>query len=633
MSEIKRVLARLNAAMKARVNWGRSYRLPVIFLSVIILGAALGPIVARQVLSPEILNKREHESADLARRREEWFFRPRATENGHVPYALRLRALEEHDRMIREQGTFLDHFASRLSTINPSQTQWTPLGPQPTAATFFFGNTSGRVNALAVDNCDPTGNTVYLGGAEGGVWKTTDGGQTWVPLTDQQPSLATGSIALDPGCTGVHTSAIYVGTGEENFAVDNIYGAGVLKSTDGGATWTHDMTFTVANFGNSLASGPFIGAIAVNPIQTNVLLAAVDQASTQQVGFGSIYRSVDSGGNWTGEGTAGVPTDVVFDPNAPGIAYSALGNPFGDSAHNGIYKSTDGGQTWTLLPSPAPVASLGRISLAVSPSGTPPALYASIANAGNFSTGLLGVFRSTDGGMTWARLSTIPNYCAPQCWYDMKFAVAPGASGSVLFAGGAATATGSQSGGEAPTLIRSTNGGSAWGDVSLDGNGKQLHVDHHAIAFTSTGNKMYVGNDGGVWSSTDALNPAVTAGNQHWVNLNSTLNITQFYPGNSIHPATDQVVYGGTQDNGAEQFNGSLAWSDTEACGDGGYTAIDQQTPSTIYASCEFSGPGTLNKNILNGLPGTNGVNWVPIDFNNGINFNDGGGIHPAICD
>src|SRR4029077_16850477 len=126
-------------------------------------------------------------------------------------------------------------------------------------------------------------------------------------------------------------------------------------------------------------------------------------------------------------------------------------------------------------------------------------------------------------------------------------------NGSVLFAGGAAFATGSQSQIEAPTLIRSIDGGSTWGDNSLDGGGTQLHVDHHAIAFTSAGDKVYVGNDGGVWSSTDALNPAVVAGSQHWADLNATLNLTQFYPGNSIHPASDQVIFGGTQDNGTEQ--------------------------------------------------------------------------------
>ena len=104
---------------------------------------------------------------------------------------------------------------------------WTPIGPQPTSAGTNFV-TSGRVNSIAID--PRNNNIVYAGAAEGGVWKSTDGGATWKPLTDAQPSMANGAIALDPS----NPDTVYVGTGEENFAIDSYYGAGILKSTDAG---------------------------------------------------------------------------------------------------------------------------------------------------------------------------------------------------------------------------------------------------------------------------------------------------------------------------------------------------------------------------------------------------------------
>ncbi len=115
-------------------------------------------------------------------------------------------------------------------------------------------------------------------------------------------------------------------------------------------------------------------------------------------------------------------------------------------------------------------------------------------------------------------------------------------------------------------------------------------------------------------------------------NANTSLNLTQFYPGISIHPATDQIIYGGTAGNDVQQFSGSLVASGTEACPyDGGYTAIDPQTPSTIYAACSYlGGPGTLTKNILNGVPGMDGINWPAID-NSGINFTDNADFIPPL--
>src|SRR4029077_8911433 len=119
-------------------------------------------------------------------------------------------------------------------------------------------------------------------------------------------------------------------------------------------------------------------------------------------------------------------------------------------------------------------------------------------------------------------------FCNFQCWYDMAIRVSP-SNPSVIFIGGAAGDS------TVKTVFRATDGGNTWANVSANGAGSDLHVDTHAFAFTPDGKTLYVGNDGGAWSSADVANPATVAGSQHWTNLNATLNITQFYPGHSVH--------------------------------------------------------------------------------------------------
>jgi hypothetical protein len=184
---------------------------------------------------------------DLIRRRMEWFYRQRAYPLKHIPPGARLRALEQMDRMLAEeaQSSALSTDVSPepgfdLSSAAVSSTRWTLIGPEPTDTPYNVPVVAGRITALAVD---PTNaNVVYAGAADGGVWKTTDGGIHWTPLTDTQPSLAVGSIAIDPS----NHSTIYVGTGEENFSGDSYFGAGILKSTNGGSSWTQ-------------IKGPFVG--------------------------------------------------------------------------------------------------------------------------------------------------------------------------------------------------------------------------------------------------------------------------------------------------------------------------------------------------------------------------------------
>ena len=589
--------------------------------------------------------------------RAEWFFRQRASANGHVPGALLLRAFAQNKKMIATEGTFAERLSAR-DGVALAQNSWTPLGPQPTAKTMFYGNVSGRVTALAVDPCDATGNTVYAGGADGGVWASfnalSGAAVTWEPLTDGQASLATGALALvSASCqmVGGHmqSSEILVGTGESNYALDNIYGAGVLRSTDGGQTWMQDATFTASASQGPGASGPYIAALAVQPHQANpVILAAVQGTDFAAGGalLSGVWRSTDKGDHWSrvqpaAGGATGAPfnpaTDVKFDPSdsAGDTVYAALGDPNGDTDAgaacaagpcNGVFVSHDAGVTWNRvagLDSAATPASFGSISLAIVPGSAPvnSTLWVSIADAGTNSDNLLGVLKGTGiqsngTGPAFTAIypngSNLPDFCLPQCFYDMKLAVAPGTAGAIVFAGGSAQPPFGKNAYGNSSIYRSLDGGSTWGDVSADGsgNGTSAHVDVHAFDFASVSGAqalgMYVGNDGGVWASQDVFNSTVAPGNQHWADLNTdtgnpntSLNLTQFYPGISIHPSTDKTIFGGTQGNDIQQYSGTLDWSGALACPyDGGYTAIDPQTPSTIYAACAYlGGPGTLNKN------------------------------------
>jgi hypothetical protein len=566
-------------------------------------------------------------SVDDPAARERWFYGQRAYPRAEIPAGARERALERLDEMIRARQVALGRTAALAggALAGGGSGTWTAIGPQPSITGGSVGSVSGRVTAIAVDLTD--NNTAYIGGAFGGVWKTTDGGFNWTPITESEITQAVGSIAIDPSsCSPGPCQTIYVGTGEENFAIESYYGAGILKSTNGGQSWTRLGTPPGAPF-----TGPFsgqftpgggarIGSIAVNPMKPNILLAAVQILSNPASSTSGIYCSGDGGTTWNvipaASNAPGI--DVVFASST--IAYASLGRTrTGTNGANGVYKSVNAdqacaAQTWTRTnltatggstapPFTPPIdpTSTGRISLAVAP-GTPTTLYAGVQDprAATFGS-LLGFYKSVDGGTNWTSPGLTPDYCNPQCWYDNVVRVDP-RNANVVYVGGSAKPN---------YLARSTDGGSSWAAFPVAG-GNRLHVDQHAIAFGLAGGTptLYVGNDGGVWKSLVA-NPTDTPS---WVNLNGVLNITQFYPGFSTHPSTPQQGIGGTQDNGTILYSGNLDWRETDACGDGGWTIIDPVVPTTYYVSCEDI---FLSKSVHSGAIGTYAPADIPIPSDN----------------
>ncbi len=639
--------------------------------------------------------KRGEDSAQIIRARENWFYRQRAYPLPRIPAGARQQAWQQFLAAKQQRDSFLRQkfgadytkpaaaAALAAGVVNTAAT-WAPIGPQPSNDFFFQPYVSGRVTAMVVDPCDSTGKTVFLGGAQGGVWLTTNGGTTWSPLTDSAASLAIGSLAVPPstaggaGCVSNGTSyvskTVYVGTGEENFSYDSYYGAGVLTcTTTNGSTYacTPDKTFGAFNAQSQPltpdSGGAYIGGLAVDPQNPSILLAAVQ--GYQSVLPSGIWCSDNAGVNWTHVApsvTQEVGTGVAFD--STGFGYAAIGNtdggaslPSGDQL-NGVYKTT---AAITSCASPQPAftnlgglnniaggqSAMGRVSISVysGSSNTSDEIFAAIANASDDSSTLLGIFKSTNGGSSWSQsdpnsslVTSSGGFCNNQCFYDIPISIDP-RNQNVIYAGGSAPNSS-----YGASIIASTDGGNTWTDVSNNSCSTCFtgpHVDTHAFAFTPTGDSndlVYVGNDGGAWSTTSPESPSTT---QTWTNLNATLALTQVYPGVSNDPGGwTYRSFLGSQDNGTQVFGQQsvsalpLSWDNTLSCGDGAATLVDPLIPSTVYTECAYI-PGVIGgvlESVQNGSADDSATAGTTTFFSayNGINLSDPGNfITPLAID
>src|SRR5215472_16995793 len=580
----------------------------------------------------------EKETADTIRKREQWFYKPRASANGHIPAGARGRALQHMQRMMVAEGKLVQRTDGSYAAVAPQSTPtplgsvtstWTPIGPNPTTG-GTFSPVTGRITAIAIDPSDATGNTVLIGGAQGGIWRTVDAGNTWTPVGDQNASLAMGSIAFAPS----QPTTVYAGTGEQaSIGFDIYYGAGVLKSTDSGQHWAQTCTvagptcpfigpYTDATpFGFFTLGGTRIGYVAVNPSNPQMVLVAAQT----QFGHGAtegVYCSADGGNTWSIVPSASGDMGTFVGFASSSVAFAALGTSFKSATVNGVYKSTNATScslTFSLLSGGLPTSNVGRIDLGISPQfATDNTVYASIADSSTGSSANLGVFVTTSGGTSWPQ-TTAPDICHAQCWYDNVVKVDPNGGAHAFFGGSAVTdALGK------PTWVMSTaNTGATWTSIIPNltaGSPGFPHVDNHALAFAklSTGKiRMYLGNDGGIWRTEDAEATTVA-----WTNLNdSLLTLTQFYPALSIHPSSQAIAFAGTQDNGSQIYAGpSTAWTDDQRCGDGTGTTIDNVIPSTVFVTCNgdnvavsFANGGAGSYvSAANGINPADNSNFVP---------------------
>jgi len=502
----------------------------------------------------------------------------------------RMRTMAQHSTPRQAVLPSRAAFAARgTSTIDQADSlgAWTALGP---------GNVGGRTRALVIDPRQPR--TLYAAAVAGGVWKSTDGGASWSPLSDLTANIAVNSLVMDPADSNV----LYAGTGEGYFNIDSVRGAGIFKTTDGGATWSR------------LASTATPDFYYVNDLK----ISAHDSSHVYAATGSGIFRSLDGGDTWSqvystplfaGCLDLALRTDTTSD-----VLFAACGS-FEQSS---VLRNTaaEAAGAWTVVLSDA---GMGRTSLALAPSNQNVIYALATSNvSGNFDQGLLAVYRSTTGGGSGSWTAQVRNtsktkldtllltnpvianlkecgfadgdFFFNQGWYDNIIAVDPKDSNKV-WAGGI-------------DLFRSDDGGKTWGVASYwwatdpSGNAPSYaHADQHTIVFHPRYNgtsikTMFVGNDGGIFKTTDAR-AATAHGNGvcdptatpfSWVDLNHGYAVTQFYAGTPYPDGT--AYFGGSQDNGTDRgkdSDGPNAWEQILG-GDGGYVAIDPGATNTLYA-------------------------------------------------
>jgi hypothetical protein len=257
--------------------------------------------------------------------------------------------------------------------------------------------------------------------------------------------------------------------------------------------------------------------------------------------------------------------DLVMDPTNSQVLYGAAAHPAGN-ANNSVYKTTDGGATWSVAGDFPVGGTQGRISLAISPTNNQ-VLFAGVANTSNNK--LLAVYQTTNAGTNWTQLPGIPNFAGTQAFYDLVVAVDPtDATGNTFFASG-------QAGGNSFLRVVVTPGSPPSTAVTdISGGSNPPHADHHVMAFDSN-NRLLDGDDGGIWR-LDSTSPGVA-----WTNLNGNLGITEFV-GVALDPVSAAIAYGGSQDNGSEKYTGVPAWT-AIAGGDGGFVRVDQSNNMNVY--------------------------------------------------
>lgn len=414
---------------------------------------------------------------------------------------------------------------------------WRPLGPYsiPHGQTYGSGpgsrpSVSGRVAAIAVDPANPK--HILLGSAGGGVWETKDRGLNWKPRTDDQPSLAIGAVAFDPS----NPAVAYAGTGEGNFY--SRLGVGLLRSTDGGTTWSLH------------ATAPFVSAgfyaLIVDPLNGRHLLAATTAG---------IFESTDGASSWTlRRGTRA--WDLSMHPAVPGDPAST--REVFAACDDGVYRSVNGGTTWTAVTLPGvPAGGFQRAAVCHAPSDGD-VVYAFVATAADTAR----MWRRSALGGPFAAAAVPGAVDTGQAWYDWFAAVAPN-NPDVVYLGAI----------EAYKGVRSPTNTWKWTVISATA-ADSIHPDQHAIAFSPVNpNVVYIGNDGGIYRSPDA--------GTHWQSLNKNLSITEFeYL--AQHPLYEAYLLAGTQDNGTLRYEGEEAWYHVQD-GDGGDCGVNAGAPSTCF--------------------------------------------------
>ncbi len=467
-----------------------------------------------------------------------------------------------------------DHYLQALqqaSTLHKSTASrsavWELAGPT---------NVGGRITDLAIHYNNPS--TIYVGAASGGIFKTTDNGFSWQHIFTDAPVISIGALAIDHSDQNI----LYAGTGEANSSSQSFIGNGIYKTTDAGQTWEHI----------GLEQSAYIGRILIDHSDSErVFVAACGTLFTPNETRG-IYRSINGGADWerilfVTDSTAAI--DIVQHPTEADILYAAMwerrrGLTYRRShgASSGIYKSVDGGDSWTLLTNGLPGGSQkGRIGLAIA-QNNPDILYAFIDRLVG-SSNIASVYKTINGGQSWVQTNDgiLSDMNRNFGWYFGQIRVDPQNDDRIYVLG--------------VELFRSENGGNSYTELAGYGNIDEIYVDQHAMYIHPITGQIVHGNDGGLYRSNNYGNS--------WSKINN-LPLTQFYA-IEVDYLNPQRIYGGTQDNNTiRTWTGALNDWDRILGGDGFYCLVDYTNSNIIFAEYQWG-------QLFRSLNGGNNFNYI----------------------
>jgi len=482
------------------------------------------------------------------------------------------------------------HYLQEDGTIAPSEHLWkaweqkqkmaksaTAVSDWSSKGPFSQSSNSGqgRINTILVD--PNNANTIYAGAPSGGLWRSTDNGVNWTPLTDDLPQIGVSGIAIDP----TDSQIIYISTGDDD--AGDSYSIGVLKSTDGGTTW--DQTGSLGNITGVVlvgGSAPISNEIVIDPTNSNIIWVATG---------GGLFQSTDAGANWVNK-LSGDIKDFKLKPGSPSTVYAVSSNTF--------YRSA-GGFPFVTIASGLPASNtVGALRVEVTDAAVNNVyILATKTSADDFA--FLGIYKSTSGGASFTKTletSDIFNG-SQQAWFDLAFAVSP-TNANEMYVG-------------TLDIFKSTDGGDDFTQINswFQQTASYTHADIHFMRFYN--GALYAGTDGGVYRST---NNGVA-----FTDLTTNMSISQFYKV-SVSKQNSNKLAGGLQDNGGFSMI-NTNWHNYHG-GDGMDAASDPNDENIFFGFMQNG--STLFKTIdgglsLNGrIPGpSQGGNWVtPLVMNKG---------------
>lgn len=446
------------------------------------------------------------------------------------------------------------------------------------------GNIGGRFNTIAIHPTDP--DIMLAGAATGGVFRTTDGGSTWSPVFDDQPYLSIGYITFDPS----NPSTVWVGTGDANISGFCYVGDGIYKSTDGGTTWQH----------KGLVDQHIVASIIVDPSNSNIVYAATMGQPFMRDDNRGLYKTIDGGDSWTSvlfvSDQAGV-IDMVMDPSDPQVLYVATFDRIRSNSEsvaygpNGkIWKTTNGGSDWLHLTNGLPNYPVSRIGLAIALS-EPNTLYAIVTDS---TYGVEGIYKTLDAGMAWTSLdvSEVDDLHSTFGWYFGKIHVNPLDPERVYILG--------------VDSYTSVDGGTTWNMFTPPWYTYEVHADKHDMQFTS-GNAILLCTDGGIYRTYDEGGT--------WEDIEN-IPVNQVYHA-AENPHSPEEYWCGVQDNGTSRGNASTinSW-ERMAGGDGFLPKFDPVDPLLSYVEIQYGyvlysdNGGSDYFDCTTGIDENDRVNW-----------------------